>query len=119
MHEKDLLRTAIPNRPKEMEPNQVYTTKRRKTMTRPFRFEKDLDVRYDKLTEEIYRISNMEEQLKGAIETAAQMERTYSAFDGVAGLLQSVLVDIDNQRIEMQRVADDLWNEIELRGENT
>lgn len=86
-------------------------------MTRPYRFERDLDLQYDELTEEIYRVEHMVEQLKGAIETSAQMERSYSAFDGVAGLLQSVLVDIDNQLISMRREADDMWNEMELRGE--
>lgn len=86
-------------------------------MTRSYRFERDLDLRYDELSEEIYRVQGMEEQLKGAIETAAQMERTRSAFDGVASLLQTVLCDIAQDREEMQKSADEIWEEMSLRGD--
>lgn len=86
-------------------------------MTRPYRFERDLDVRYDNLTEQVEDIKEMEEKLKEAIETAEEMEKTYSAFDGVPHLLNGVLSDIADERARLEQMCDDLWNEMEMRGD--
>lgn len=86
-------------------------------MTRPYRYERDLDVRYDKLTEQVEDIRDMEEKLKEAIGTAEEMEKTYPAFDGVPHMLTGVLSDIADERARLEQMCDDLWNEMELRGD--
>lgn len=86
-------------------------------MNRPYRFEKDLDRRYDDLTEKVEDIKGMEKHLGGAIDTAEEMEKTYPVFNGVPGLLRGVLSDIADERARLEQMCDDLWNEMELRGD--
>ncbi len=86
-------------------------------MNRPYRFEKDLDRRYDDLTEQVEYIKGMEKHLNGAIDTAEEMEKSYPVFNGVPGLLRGVLSDIADERARLEQMCDDLWNEMELRGD--
>lgn len=86
-------------------------------MNRPYRFEKDLDRRYDDLTEQVEDIKGMEKHLSGAIDTAEEMEKTYPVFNGVPGLLRGVLSDIADERARLEQMCDDMWTEMTLRGD--
>ena len=86
-------------------------------MARPYRYERDLDKRYDVATEEAYRIEEMENNLKHAISTAEDLEQTHSAFDGVPDLLRGVLSDIADERAQLEQMCDEMWHEMRLRGD--